>query len=416
VWLLWLWPFVTYLLMGVAYFLTDPADTTTHRPMGVVLLGKELDGSMRWYCVLFMLPVLVPLWTFWYLRHSTLLRNERPYDEIVPGVYLGRFPVMTLFSKWTREQTFPADSTTIVDLVAEMPVPRSVYRGRRYFSIPTLDQCPPNIEALREVGTTLGSFEESSGNLNSARTFRRLYTNEDTQGEGVRVRGAVCVICANGRGRSAAFVMTLLVMRGDCETVEQAIELIRKARPQINPKDEQIRAAKEAVSQWRAYETSKKSRSRNLSNTPAVSDQFAMDVTLDSTESTNVIPMFAPGLSTAKLQVESSFSKKRGQGELEPPLFCFSQSADDAAPTLEVAREDIYLVVSEAFKHLQRQVGGDLFGRQEDDTAKPVRISHVTGPGPKAVVAPRIFRQDEDYFRQALGVLSASGLRRVGEW
>jgi protein-tyrosine phosphatase len=444
-WLLWLWPCISFALFGLAYILDDPRDVTRHRSFGAMLLGKELDGSMRWYCLLLMLPVLVSIWVFWYVRHSTKLRNERPYNEIVPGIYLGRFPLKTFWSRWKEEELFPVKSTIIVDLVAEMPVPRKVYKGRRYLCIPTLDQCPPNVEALREVGASLATHDERTllqqGASNS--NFRRLESQEDIDGEGVRIKGSIYVFCANGRGRSAVFIMVLLVMRGNCDTIEQALEVVRKSRPQVNPKPEQLQAAREAVAVWKDEQRNKlnlsqrsavnadtgaaaagvKGRKREHSNADLV--EIPSEILLAGAEddnlssSRNIIKLdeSTMGISSAKMQIGTSFSRKRGLEEDDDDNNLQFYIAGPPHPdfTLRITRKDISLMVRESFKHLSKETGGDLFGEFVEDGAK---VFNTIGPGSQAKISGRAFIQDYEYTKEAKRLLTnkSPNIVQLGDW
>lgn len=137
-WLLCLWPTLCCALLGIAYLRDDPADETAYRSLGAAILGKELDGSMKSYCVLFMLPILVPLWCWCFSQHIIRTRSENDYDEIVPGIFLGRFPFNLSCLKMA--ESFPESATTVVDLAAEMPIPRRVFKARRYLGIPTVGE------------------------------------------------------------------------------------------------------------------------------------------------------------------------------------------------------------------------------------------------------------------------------------
>jgi len=442
-WLLWLWPCVSYLLMGLSYLLDDPRDVTRHRSYGAMLLGKELDGSMRWYCVIPMLPVLIPTWIIWLIRHSTCLRHEKPFNEIVPGIYLGRFPRhIPLCSKWSENDTFPSDATIIVDLEAEMPVPRHVFKTRRYLCIPTLDQCAPNVEALREVGASLATHDDRFLLHQGTSNFRRLESNEDTEGEGVRVKGAIHVFCANGRGRSTAFVLVLLVMRGDCQTVEEALEVVRRARPQINPKGDQIQVAREAVSIWRAEKhrvSTSSAAAANVKkedvhvvvvdNEPQATPTRDRRVNSNAEVVTDDLVLFGEATTTADKAilkeekiVPSSVPRKRGrQDRIEPVqsanFYCIVPRAQDnkATFTLRITRSDLSLIATEASAYPRDlQTGGDVFGKARDSLT--MVAYHTIGPGDRAAMSERAFVQDAQYRRSCMIALGDLALDHLGEW
>jgi protein-tyrosine phosphatase len=91
----------------------------------------------------------------------------------------------------------------VLDLSAELPV---LLPGKVYRSLPLLDLVTPDTEACRQ----------------GAELIEQLHRH-----------GPLLVCCALGYSRSATLVAAWLLQSGRASSVEQAIELIRAARPQI---------------------------------------------------------------------------------------------------------------------------------------------------------------------------------------
>lgn len=179
-WLWLLWPAIALLLVALCY--------------GVVGAGgfqKSDDGSlslaMRWL----MAPYLLGAWinSRWWTRH-----HPHPV-EVLPGIWLGRLP-----SRFERgERPYGA----VLDLCAELPhSPRS----GRYVSLPLLDLIVPTADQCRR-GAEL--IEELS------------------------CHGPVLVCCALGYSRSATVIAAWLLISHRASNPEQALSLLRKARPQV---------------------------------------------------------------------------------------------------------------------------------------------------------------------------------------
>jgi hypothetical protein len=115
--------------------------------------------------------------------------------EIVPGLFLGRIP-----SRFDRPA---ATFGTIVDLCAELPARQG---NGIVEAFPLLDLVAPSPAILAEAAKSI---------------------------EAARANGTVLACCALGYSRSAAVVATWLLQSGRAQTVEEAIGLMRAARPGI---------------------------------------------------------------------------------------------------------------------------------------------------------------------------------------
>lgn len=101
------------------------------------------------------------------------------------------------------------DFAAVVDLCAELPC-----RAQRFYrSVPVLDLTVPDRESLRVAAE---SIEEA------------------------RHHGPVLVCCALGYSRGAAAVVTWLLMTQRASSVDDAIRLVRVARPTIVLTEEQF--------------------------------------------------------------------------------------------------------------------------------------------------------------------------------
>jgi len=235
-WLAFLWPCVCFVTMGVLY-MAGPRGWA----LGLVLLGKNrFDGSIAPLNGVLCAPYLLPLWVAWLFKHSVTRAHENPFDLIAPGIYLGRWPFV--FNQFPS-----AAECTLIDLTGEMTVPWRALKGRQFICLPALDHCAPNFLGMSEVGELIANRAPPGGGETSS--VRSL----DLIGDGgAHIQGDVYIFCANGRGRSASLAGVVLVMRGDCATFDEALERIRRVRPQVHVEAHQRLAAQQAVDHWMA--------------------------------------------------------------------------------------------------------------------------------------------------------------------
>jgi protein-tyrosine phosphatase/membrane-associated phospholipid phosphatase len=177
-WLWLLWPCASLLLVSLNYAL-----------FGAAGFQKRADGSLGSASTWLLAPYLLGAWI-----NSRLWTRKHPQpDQVVEGIWLGRVP--------TEQEAAPF--TAVLDLSAELPVrlPGKIYR-----SLPLLDLVAPDTEACRQ----------------GAELIEQLHR-----------QGPLLVCCALGYSRSATLVAAWLLHSGRATSVEQAVELIRTARPQI---------------------------------------------------------------------------------------------------------------------------------------------------------------------------------------
>jgi protein-tyrosine phosphatase len=124
--------------------------------------------------------------------NSRLWTRRHPAPVAVDGeVWLGRIPTALDTARFA----------TVVDVCAELP---RLTRTGRWISEPMLDLVPPHPEQLRRAAAAI---------------------------ERAHRKGPVLVCCALGYSRSAAAVATWLVTSCTVQSVDDAIERVRRAQP-----------------------------------------------------------------------------------------------------------------------------------------------------------------------------------------
>jgi protein-tyrosine phosphatase len=125
-------------------------------------------------------------------------RREPATVRVASGVLLGRMP--------TTREARQLGITHLVDLSAELSSPRGV----DVRAVPMLDLIAPDAERLRVAADAIETQRLAAG---------------DT--------GTVLVCCALGYSRSAAAVAAWLLHTGRAERVDEAIERLRRERPNL---------------------------------------------------------------------------------------------------------------------------------------------------------------------------------------
>ncbi|WP_339440925.1 phosphatase PAP2/dual specificity phosphatase family protein [Pseudomonas proteolytica] len=176
---LWLWwPAVAVLLVALNYWL-----------LGAAGFQKRADGRLspasRWLYA----PYLAAAWL-----NSRLWTRKHPQpDLIVDNVWLGRIPTTAQLGSFNA----------VVDLCAELPV---YPQGRAYHALPVLDLTAPTPAQCLEAAQAI---------------------------ERMREHGPLLVCCALGYSRSASAVAAWLLHSGRASTVDEAVAIIRTARPDV---------------------------------------------------------------------------------------------------------------------------------------------------------------------------------------
>lgn len=184
---LWLlWPAIALLMVALNYLMFDAQG-----------FQKQADGKLspavRWLLA----PYLIGAWL-----NSRLWTRKQPAPAlIVDNIWLGRVPSQA------QLQPFSA----IVDMCAELPVSPD---QRAYRLIPTLDLTAPTVEQCLQAAEAI---------------------------ESLRRRGPLLVCCALGYSRSAMAVAAWLLYTGRACSVDNAVAMVRAAKPKIVLRSEHLR-------------------------------------------------------------------------------------------------------------------------------------------------------------------------------
>ncbi|MCB9687703.1 MAG: dual specificity protein phosphatase family protein [Alphaproteobacteria bacterium] len=139
---------------------------------GARVLGKRADGELPAWSFLIHGPFLLLGLVSMRLFHAR--GTEHPWDEVVPGLWLGRRPMRSDRAAFAR-----LGAVAVVDLCAELPASRALQGTERYLALPVLDAEAPTAEQL-ERGVA--------------------WLDAEIQ------RGPVYVHCALGHSRSATLI------------------------------------------------------------------------------------------------------------------------------------------------------------------------------------------------------------------
>ena len=175
-WLWMLWVSVSLSVVAFAYLTGNAA-----------VFQKQADGRLSAAATILLLPYLagVRLNMAYWLRGKA--KTVRVRDDVLIGSVSG----------------ISDDLPAVLDVCAEYPRPR--YRGA-YRVLPLLDMVAPSENDLVQAASLL-------------ETLRRQH-------------GKVLTCCALGYGRSAAVVLTWLLVYGGCRDLAQATAELKQARPQ----------------------------------------------------------------------------------------------------------------------------------------------------------------------------------------
>ena len=190
-WLWMLWVSVSLSVVAFAYLTGNAA-----------VFQKQADGRLSAAATVLLLPYLVGV----RLNMAYWLRGKAKTAQVRDDVLIGSVSAIS--------DGLPA----VLDVCAEYPRPR--YRGT-YRVLPLLDMVAPSENDLMQAASLL-------------ETLRRQ-------------RGKVLTCCALGYGRSAAVVLTWLLVYGGCRDLAQATAELKQARPQMVLPPETAKAVEAAA-------------------------------------------------------------------------------------------------------------------------------------------------------------------------
>jgi len=195
------WPAAAMALVAAGYF-----------GMGPSIYGKR-DRAPALSARVLLAPCLLGQVLSWHYYR----RRSRPWDEVVPGVWIGRQPTHREAADAARRGV-----TAVLDLTAEFSG-AAPFRALTYRSLPLLDLTAPDVAQLRD-----------------AVSFIREHA----------ATGIVYVHCKAGYSRSAAAVGAYLMADGKARTADEALDLLRRARPSLVVRPE----AREAIAAFEREE------------------------------------------------------------------------------------------------------------------------------------------------------------------
>ncbi|MBN2799642.1 MAG: dual specificity protein phosphatase family protein [Deltaproteobacteria bacterium] len=171
------------------------------------LFLKRSDGWIPLSMLVIFWPWHTFLWVVFLMQRTW--SKDNLYDEVAPGWILGAWP-------WDHRtwERWPA----VVDLTCELP--RRAPAGTPYLNLPTWDGTAPTQEAIR-AGVDFALTQRALG--------RR-----------------VLIHCAAGHGRSATVMAAALTEGGLAPSWQEAVALMRRARPSVRLIPEQ----EQALSTW----------------------------------------------------------------------------------------------------------------------------------------------------------------------
>ena len=175
-WLWMLWVGVSLSVVAFAYLTGNAA-----------VFQKQADGRLSAAATVLLLPYLAGV----RLNMAYWLRGKAKTARVRDGVWIGSVSGIS------------DDLSAVLDVCAEYPRPR--YRGA-YRVLPLLDMVAPSENDLVQAASLLEALR--------------------------RQHGKVLTCCALGYGRSAAVVLTWLLVYGGCRDLAQATAELKQARPQ----------------------------------------------------------------------------------------------------------------------------------------------------------------------------------------
>ena len=196
-WLWMLWVSVSLSVVAFAYLTGNAA-----------VFQKQADGRLSAAATILLLPYLagVRLNMAYWLRGKA--KTVRVRDDVLIGSVSG----------------ISDDLPAVLDVCAEYPCPR--YHGA-YSTLPLLDMVAPSKNDLMQAASLL-------------ETLRRQH-------------GKVLTCCALGYGRSAAVVLTWLLVYGGCRDLAQATAELKQARPQTVLPPETAKAVEAAAGRLKNF-------------------------------------------------------------------------------------------------------------------------------------------------------------------
>ena len=199
-WLWMLWGSVSLSVVAFAYLTGNAA-----------VFQKQADGRLSAAATVLLLPYLVGV----RLNMAYWLRGKAKTAQVRDDVLIGSVSAIS------------DDLPAVLDVCAEYPRPH--YRGA-YRTLPLLDMVAPSENDLVQAASLLEALR--------------------------RQHGKVLTCCALGYGRSAAVVLTWLLVYGGCRDLAQATAELKQVRPQMVLPPETAKAVEAAADRLKTSEAS----------------------------------------------------------------------------------------------------------------------------------------------------------------
>ena len=199
-WLWTLWVSASLSVVAFAYLTGNAA-----------VFQKQADGRLSAAATILLLPYLVGV----RLNMAYWLRGKAKTERVRDDVWIGSVSAIS------------DDLPAVLDVCAEYPCPR--YRGA-YRVLPLLDMVAPSENDLVQAALLLEALRQQ--------------------------HGKVLTCCALGYGRSAAVVLTWLLVYGGCRDLAQATAELKQARPQMVLPPETAKAVEAAAGRLKTSEAS----------------------------------------------------------------------------------------------------------------------------------------------------------------
>ena len=199
-WLWMLWVSVSLSVVAFAYLTGNAA-----------VFQKQADGRLSAAATILLLPYLAGV----RLNMAYWLSGKAKMARVRDDVWIGSVSGIS------------DDLPAVLDVCAEYPRPH--YRGA-YRVLPLLDMVAPSENDLVQAALLLEALR--------------------------RQHGKVLTCCALGYGRSAAVVLTWLLVYGGCRDLAQATAELKRARPQMVLPPETARAVEAAAGRLKTNEAS----------------------------------------------------------------------------------------------------------------------------------------------------------------
>lgn len=191
-----LWPATALGIVSAGYFALGPS------------IFRKSDGRLPLSTRFVFAPILLGQ----YLSLLYYRRQCRAWDEVTRGVLIGRHLNATEASAAVKQGV-----TAVLDLTAEFSA-AAPFLATHYRNLPVLDLTAPTPEQLHEAVAFIA--EQAA-------------------------KGVVYVHCKIGYSRSAAVVGAYLMASGQAATAEEAVALLRDARPAIIVRQEALAALRD---------------------------------------------------------------------------------------------------------------------------------------------------------------------------